>query len=191
MKNIIVWLSVFALCIASAGASYSTSDNFLDSNEWENCQIATDWCNSFSIVDNELGAWTLMYCDDVYWPGKTKQWSCLDDTLEEERIWFLSKDDLNRYKVFQKNIWEQMSGKIVIVVNKFGEKILQAKKYNTMKSLINLRNIQEQLEVKITNLVKSYPANYWMSKEDTRTYYKYQALLMELKILDHKWNESL
>jgi hypothetical protein len=54
---------------------YPNSAEFLKA-EGNICESATDWCNLVSIVNGELWAMTMMYCEDIYGEKWHEKWSC-------------------------------------------------------------------------------------------------------------------
>lgn len=158
---------------------YWNSQDFLES-EWLTCSIATDGCNTVHIIDGKLGAMTKMYCG-------VQEWSCLDNILEDERIWFLSDNDRNQYYVFQNNLWEETSAKIESAVWGFWSKILEKVLYDIEEAIIIIDRAISSFETVISNLIMSYPADSWMSEPDTQKYYILTIAKFELKILKQRW----
>jgi len=72
MKKII-FISILFI-FAWVNADYRVYDNMEDfeKNEWEVCESATDWCNTFWLLNWKVTFWTLMYCIDhkVEWKCK-------------------------------------------------------------------------------------------------------------------------
>ena len=193
MKNIYIGILI-SLCIITWSSAfdptvYPNSTEFLKF-EWNSCKVATDWCNTVQIWKGELWAMTRMYCEDIYWESGQKQWSCLDESLEEKRIWFLSENDKNQYYTFQDKLWEENSKRIETLINNFGSKIFKKIKYDTIKAIRVAETMNTHIEGAISKLIMSYPADAGMSEDDTKSYYILTIAKFEMKVMMNRWKQN-
>ena len=170
----------------SKSRSYNTSLEFLKA-EWLTCKMATDWCNSVSITDWKLGAMTKIYCEDIYWNNGKEKWSCIDDKLENDRLWFLSLNDRNDYKNLKVKLWDNKCQKLEKIVSTYWDKVLESKKYDINRSIAKVDRAILSLDNSISVLLKSYPADAPMNNKDTNKYYILKLARFELMIMKNKW----
>ncbi len=177
------------LSFSYANANTSVYDNSYDflKSEWLTCKMATDWCNSVSIIDWKLGAMTMMYCENIYWPTWKEQWKCLDEKLENDKLWFLSQNDRNLYNRLKNQLWLNLSTRIEKIISIFWEKVLENKKYNMTKSIMRIDDAISAFEKAIYNLTMTYPADTAISKSDTKKYFILELAKFELKIMNNRW----
>ncbi|MCH8518893.1 hypothetical protein LAT59_03985 [Candidatus Gracilibacteria bacterium] len=73
--------------------TFETSEAFLKA-KGNVCEAATDGCNSIQIIDGQLGASTLMWCEDIYGEDGQEAWSCTKykDDYQEENIVACTKE---------------------------------------------------------------------------------------------------
>jgi hypothetical protein len=169
--------------------TYSDSTSFLEA-EWNSCSVATDGCNTVHILDGVLGAMTRMYCEDIYGDLWQEQWSCIDDELEEERIWFLSENDRNQYYHFQDSLWIEASEKIESFVETFWETLLEKSLYKTSEAIAVIKSAISRFEEATSALILSYPADSAMSHKDTEKYYILSVAKVELQIMMERWRKN-
>lgn len=82
--NAEVWWTV-TKNITQTPTIYKTSEEFLKA-EGLTCEVATDWCNTITILNWALWASTMMYCEDVYWEKWSYKWSCKKQK-EVDLVW--------------------------------------------------------------------------------------------------------
>ncbi len=158
---------------------YNTSIDFLAA-EGQTCEVATDGCNTVQVNNGELGAMTMMYCENIYGTWAKEQWSCLDEKLEQDTIWFLSTEKQTEYKELKKSLGEKIESKVINVVNKFGDKVLSKVNFDTAKGYKIIDKAIAKVEL---HLMTSKYANQ-------KTYKTIQLLVYELKILKNRWEQN-
>jgi len=171
--------------ISATGATvYNDSASFLQA-EGSICKVATDGCNTIQIQDGKLGASTKMFCADT-----TEQWSCLDMSLENRRVGFLSTNDRNQYFTFQNHLGQKTSDKIETIISNFGDRVLSANGYDVAKSRAVLDVAIARFDAAIGKITMNTPADSQMSQKDTQTYYILSVARTELEILQNRWAQN-
>lgn len=169
---------------------YPDAETFLKA-EWNTCSVATDWCNTVQVRNGQLGAMTMMYCEDIYGQNGQEAWSCLDDTLEREELWFLSDNDQNYYKLLRDETLNQENvDRINIILSDFSDKVLQIYNYDIEKSLEVIERAVARFENEIFNLVMTYPADVAMNQSDTQKYSVLHYAKFELMIISERWKRN-
>lgn len=144
------------------------------------CKVATDGCNTVQINNGELGAMTMMYCENIYGSGASEQWSCLDDKLEQDTIWFLPDEQQAEYKELKKSLGDKIVNKVSDKVSKFGDKVLNNVNFDTTKGYKIIDKAIAKIEL---HLMTSKYGNQ-------KIYQSIQVLLYELKILKNRWEQN-
>lgn len=91
MKKIFgLLLFMFCMGIASqasatSAAVWESKDAFLKA-EGQTCEVATDGCNTITIVNGKAGIMTQMWCEDVYGENGQESWSCLQYKEEKQPV---------------------------------------------------------------------------------------------------------
>ena len=67
--------------------TFESSELFLQA-KWNICEVATDGCNTVTMMDGWLGAMTMMWCEDIYGEDGQEAWSCRNyqDGITQEQV---------------------------------------------------------------------------------------------------------
>ena len=170
--------------------AYPNASSFLEAEGWT-CKVATDGCNTVQIWNRQLGAMTQMYCEDIYGENGQEAWSCLDDEIEQQELWFLSDNDRNYYKLLRDtNLASTTVERINGILQDFSDKVLESYNYDIEKSLNVLERAVERFENEIFNLIMTYPADVAMNQSDTQKYWVLHYAKFELMIIAERWKRN-
>jgi len=76
-----------------------------------------------------------MYCEDIYGENGQEEWQCIDETLENEMLGFMTENEKNQYKHITENVLDEATHqKVRGVLEDFSSRVLEEKvSYDTKK----------------------------------------------------------
>lgn len=152
---------------------YSNSLDFLKA-EGKTCEVATDGCNSVQIWNGQLGAMTMMYCEDIYGEGKQEKWSCVKEVGK------LSQNDQGFYDSIHTKLDTNAQNQVKNLVAEYKKAL--AKLPSEKQTQVNQKAL-EKVETAIYNLLMKYPQDIALPNKVNRQYLALSLLKFELMLI--------
>ncbi len=203
MKKLICIVFLVYLSIGSGFATsqpykplpsvYPDSYSFLKA-EGNSCQVATDWCNTVTVVNGKLWTMTRKYCEDTYGRYGREQWSCVQEKSSnntvDDSLSFMSQSDKNDYYNLQEQLWYKTVSNIQYYISTYINRVNSINNYNTPLTILSIRHTVGIINDKLYEITSSIPADGYM---DSYTLKKYQILKFiryELEIIKNQLQEE-
>lgn len=204
MRNTLLTIGVIALGLTSVGAEYVTYDTAekFEKAKGEMCEVATDGCNTYFMVNGKVWGGTLMACKEDFKP----QWTCKESKegmitttaieFEAEKTFpgGLSENDYNFYLSIKKSLNQKYQNHVNKMVSEYLNKL--DKYSNSKKSKINDK-VVVKLDDKIAKFLSKFPQDAGLADKDNNKFLMLELLKFELQQLDFKsnniigWNKAL